>query len=98
MLGRIFHEEMVFGKSGTCSDIGTRYGWFASYANSTSGKIAVVVMLEGGYDVSGPRAAELAGKMYRQLYDGKFFSPPNTIQAEHHSASISEHSLRDVSQ
>jgi cell division protein FtsI/penicillin-binding protein 2 len=98
-LGHNFEEEMVFGKTGTCSENGTRYGWFASYANSTAGKIAVVVMLQGGYDVSGPRAAELAGKMYRHLYDDNFFKPSNTIQAEHRdSTDGSEGSVRGVSQ
>src|SRR5246127_3016345 len=32
-----FSEEQVLGKTGTCSRAGTRYGWFASYANSNVG-------------------------------------------------------------
>ncbi len=87
LLGHNFQEEMVFGKTGTCSENHTRYGWFASYADSTAGKIAVVVFLQGGYDVSGPRAAELAGRMYRRLYDDNFFASPNTIQAERRDSS-----------
>ena len=29
-----FDEEQILGKTGTCSRAGTRYGWFASYANT----------------------------------------------------------------
>jgi penicillin-binding protein 2 len=78
-----FIEEEVLGKTGTCSHEGTRFGWFASYANTQVGRIVVVVFLEGGRPTFGPKAAELAGKMYRNLYDHEFFMakpipPPNT--------------------
>lgn len=78
-----FIEEEVLGKTGTCSREGTRFGWFASYANTQVGRIVVVVFLEGGRPTFGPKAAELAGKMYRNLYDHEFFMakptpPPNT--------------------
>jgi cell division protein FtsI/penicillin-binding protein 2 len=68
-----FIEEEVLGKTGTCSREGTRFGWFASYANTQVGRIVVVVFLEGGRPTFGPKAAELAGKMYRSLYDHEFF-------------------------
>ncbi|MBZ5630301.1 MAG: penicillin-binding protein [Acidobacteriia bacterium] len=68
-----FSEEQVLGKTGTCSNNGTRYGWFASYANTSAGRIAVVVFLEGGRPTFGPKAAEIAGRMYRNLYDHSFF-------------------------
>ena len=29
-----FNEESILGKTGTCSHAGTRFGWFASYANT----------------------------------------------------------------
>ena len=35
------HEEEVLGKTGTCSRAGTRFGWFASYANTQAGRIVV---------------------------------------------------------
>ena len=68
-----FSEEQVLGKTGTCSNNGTRFGWFASYANTSVGRIAVVVFLEGGRPTFGPKAAEIAGRMYRNLYDHSFF-------------------------
>jgi penicillin-binding protein 2 len=95
-----FHEEAILGKTGTCSENHTRYGWFASFANTSAGKVAVVVFLQGGYGVSGPKAAELAGKMYRRLYDGNYFGPSNTIQAEHRESrdDSGESTVRGVSQ
>jgi len=68
-----FSEEEVLGKTGTCSRAGTRFGWFGSYANTNYGRIVVVVFLEGGRPTFGPKAAELAGHMYRNLYDHNFF-------------------------
>lgn len=69
-----FIEEPILGKTGTCSKNGTRYGWFASYANTQYGRIVTVVFLEGGRPTFGPKAAELAGHMYRNLYDHDFFA------------------------
>jgi len=68
-----FNEEEVLGKTGTCSHAGTRFGWFASYANTDVGRIVVVIFLEGGRPTFGPKAAEIAGVMYRNLYDHNFF-------------------------
>ena len=68
-----FSEEQILGKTGTCSNSGTRYGWFASYANTPYGHIVTVIFLEGGRATFGPKAAELAGVMYRGLYDHSFF-------------------------
>jgi penicillin-binding protein 2 len=69
-----FNEAEVLGKTGTCSHAGTRYGWFASYANTNYGRVVVVVFLEGGRPTFGPKAAEIAGHMYRSLYDHDFFA------------------------
>jgi penicillin-binding protein 2 len=69
-----FNEEEILGKTGTCSKAGTRFGWFASYANTNIGRIVVVVFLEGGRPTYGPKAAEIAGRMYRNLYDHDFFA------------------------
>ena len=68
-----FSEEQILGKTGTCSKDGTRFGWFASYANTTAGRIVTVVFLEGGRPTYGPKAAEITGKFYRGLYDHNFF-------------------------
>jgi len=68
-----FSEEQILGKTGTCSRNGTRFGWFASYANTSVGRIVTVVFLKGGRPTYGPKAAEIAGRMYRGLYDHSFF-------------------------
>jgi penicillin-binding protein 2 len=82
-----FNEESILGKTGTCSHAGTRFGWFASYANTDVGRIVTVVFLEGGRPTFGPKAAEIAGRMYRNLYDHNFFvagaagiSPASSLQ------------------
>lgn len=70
-----FSEEQVLGKTGTCSNnSGTRYGWFASYANTQYGRIVTVIFLNGDRRVFGPKAAELAGHFYRNLYDHSYFA------------------------
>ncbi len=69
-----FSEEQILGKTGTCSKAGTRFGWFASYSDTQFGKIVTVVFLEGGRPTYGPKAAELAGKMYRGLYEHSYFA------------------------
>jgi penicillin-binding protein 2 len=77
-----FDEEEVLGKTGTCSHAGTRFGWFASYAKTDVGHIVVVVFLEGGRPTFGPKAAEIAGRMYRNLYDHNFFVAKPTMPAD----------------
>jgi penicillin-binding protein 2 len=69
-----FSEEQILGKTGTCSKDGTRFGWFASYADTQYGHIVTVVFLEGGRPTFGPKAAEISGKFYRALYDHNFFA------------------------
>src|SRR5437660_2447453 len=86
-----FNEEEILGKTGTCSRAGTRYGWFASYANTDIGRIVVVIFLQGGRPTYGPKAAEIAGRMYRDLYDHNFFvtktiAPADTADVETVSA------------
>lgn len=78
-----FNEEEILGKTGTCSRAGTRFGWFASYAKTDVGRIVTVVFLQGGRPTYGPKAAEIAGRLYRNLYDNNFFAnhpaaPANT--------------------
>jgi len=68
-----FNEEEILGKTGTCSHDGTRFGWFASYANTNVGRIVVVVFLQGGRPTFGPKAAQIAGRMYRDMFDHNFF-------------------------
>jgi membrane carboxypeptidase/penicillin-binding protein len=70
-----FHELPVFGKTGTCSDKGTRFGWFASFSDSPQGSLVTVFFLEGGRPTFGPRAAELTGEFYKNLWDRNWFAP-----------------------
>jgi penicillin-binding protein 2 len=69
-----FNEFPVLGKTGTCSDDGTRFGWFASYADTQYGRIVAVFFLEGGRPTFGPKAAELTGMFYRNLWDSSYFA------------------------
>jgi penicillin-binding protein 2 len=69
-----FQELPVFGKTGTCSDNGTRYGWFVSYSEAPQGSLVTVFFLEGGRPTFGPRAAELTGAFYRNLWDRNYFA------------------------
>ena len=83
-----FSEEQILGKTGTCSNSGTRYGWFASYANTDYGRIVTVVFLEGGRPTFGPKAAEIAGRMYRGLYDHSFFVAKNPEEKTTESTAV----------
>jgi cell division protein FtsI/penicillin-binding protein 2 len=69
-----FHELPVFGKTGTCSDKGTRFGWFAAYSDSPQGSLVTVFFLEGGRPTFGPRAAELTGQFYKNLWERNWFA------------------------
>jgi len=68
-----FHDFPVLGKTGTCSDNGTRFGWFASYAETPAGRIVTVFFIEGGRPSFGPHAAELTGEFYRGLAERNYF-------------------------
>jgi penicillin-binding protein 2 len=72
-----FSEFPVMGKTGTCSNNGTRFGWFASYADTQYGRIVTVFFLEGGRPTFGPKAAELTGFFYRNLWDHSYFAQKN---------------------
>jgi cell division protein FtsI/penicillin-binding protein 2 len=76
----------VFGKTGTCSDNGTRFGWFASFSESPQGSLVTVFFLEGGRATFGPRAAELTGVFYKNLLESDYFSQMNQ-EAKAHTAS-----------
>jgi hypothetical protein len=67
----------VFGKTGTCSENGTRFGWFAAYSESPQGGLVTVFFLEGGRPTFGPRAAELTGQFYQDLWDHDYFGLKN---------------------
>jgi penicillin-binding protein 2 len=63
-------SEQASGKTGSCSDDGTRIGWFASYVDQPHLKIALVILMRGNtFAVRGPMAAGIAGRIYHQLED-----------------------------
>jgi penicillin-binding protein 2 len=71
------YGEQDLGKTGTCNDegLGGRLGWFVSYADQVHPKIVLVVLLHGGSRrVSGPHASEIAGRIYRGLYERNYFA------------------------
>jgi len=72
-----FRELPIFGKTGTCSNDGTRFGWFAAYSESPQGGLVTVFFLEGGRATFGPRAAELTGAFYQDLWDHDYFGEKN---------------------
>ncbi len=66
--------DQVLGKTGTCSEGGTRLGWFASYENTVHPRLVVVVLLRGGRLTVGPLAAEVAGRVYRTLHERNYYA------------------------
>ncbi len=70
-----FNAFPVLGKTGTCSNNGTRFGWFGSFADTPTGRIVTVIFLEGGRPTFGPKAAELTGQFYRAMYERSYFQP-----------------------
>ena len=77
-----FSQFPVMGKTGTCSNNGTRFGWFGSYADTPNGRIVTVFFLEGGRPTFGPKAAELTGEFYRALWDKSYFVPKTSVATE----------------
>lgn len=69
-----FKEFPVFGKTGTCSNDGTRLGWFGSFSDGPQGKLVTVFLLEGGRPTFGPYAAQLTGEFYRHLWQSNYFT------------------------
>lgn len=67
-------ETPICGKTGTCTEKTTHLGWFGSYSDFGASKLVVVVLMTGGRGVSGPTAAEIAGAMYRRLYEQNYFA------------------------
>jgi penicillin-binding protein 2 len=77
------HEgEQPLGKTGTCSDDGTRLGWFVSYANQENPRIALVVLVRGhAHKDEGPYAAAIAGRIYHSLKETNFFAADRTTSS-----------------
>lgn len=74
-------NEPIFGKTGTCTDRATptHLGWFGSFNNVGNKKLVVVVLLTGGRPINGPVASGIAGQVYRNLSEQRFFARTRTI-------------------
>jgi cell division protein FtsI/penicillin-binding protein 2 len=72
-------EEPIAGKTGTCSDNGAHLGWFGAF-NSVGRKLVVVVLLRGGRQATGPRAAAIAGQIYRRLAEANYLAVPSEVR------------------
>lgn len=74
-------NEPIFGKTGTCTDrqTPTHLGWFGSFNDVGNKKLVVVVLLTGGRPVSGPVASGIAGQVYRNLSEQRFFAKNRTV-------------------
>lgn len=76
-------NEPIFGKTGTCTDTaqpGVHLGWFGSFNDVGSKKLAVTVLLTGGRGISGPIASGIAGNVYHNLTQQHYFgSEPTSV-------------------
>lgn len=75
-------DEQALGKTGTCSDSASRVGWFVSYADQVHPKIVIAVLMRGqNRIVTGPMAAQVAGRIYRRLDSENYFSEKSTANS-----------------
>ena len=70
------YGDQLFGKTGTCSDQGSRLGWFLAYSESSKPRMVVSVLLRGHTRrvVSGSAAADVAGRVFQNLRERNFFT------------------------
>jgi penicillin-binding protein 2 len=68
--------EPILGKTGTCTDfrVSSHMGWFGSFNEVGRHQLVVVVMLTGTRAVNGPVAAGVAGNIYRNLSEQRYFT------------------------
>ncbi|MGP8155969.1 MAG: penicillin-binding transpeptidase domain-containing protein [Candidatus Acidiferrales bacterium] len=91
--------EQDLGKTGTCNDeeMGGRLGWFASYADQAHPKIVIVVLLHGGSrKISGPHASEIAGRIYRGLYERNYFADDDSTNPSQYLSQYSPSSQQSA--
>jgi penicillin-binding protein 2 len=81
-------DEPILGKTGTCTDFSSssHMGWFGSYNDVGKHQVVVVVMLAAiNKSVSGPVAAGVAGAIYRNLSEQRYFTTDATTVAKKRS-------------
>ena len=69
-------DEPIAGKTGTCSENHIHLGWFGAF-NGAGRRLVVVVLLRGGRQATGPRAAAIAGQIYRRLAEANYLAAPS---------------------
>jgi cell division protein FtsI/penicillin-binding protein 2 len=74
-------EDMIMGKTGTCSERRTHLGWFGSFGEVNGSKVVVSVLLTGGKPCIGPAAAGVAGGVYKRLSDQNYSASRTIHQA-----------------
>ena len=69
-------SEPILGKTGTCTDfrLASHMGWFGSFNDVGHHQLVIVVMLAGSRSFSGPVAAGVAGAIYRNLSEQRYFT------------------------
>jgi cell division protein FtsI/penicillin-binding protein 2 len=69
-------SEPILGKTGTCTDfrMASHMGWFGSFNDVGHHQLVIVVMLAGSRSFSGPVAAGVAGAIYRNLSEQRYFA------------------------
>ena len=72
-------EEPIAGKTGTCSENHAHLGWFGAF-NNVGRRLVVVVLLIGGRQATGPRAAAIAGEIYGQLSEANYLAGPSGVR------------------
>jgi cell division protein FtsI/penicillin-binding protein 2 len=90
--------EQDLGKTGTCNDegVGGRLGWFVSYADQAHPKIVIVILLHGGSRIiSGPHASEIAGRIYRGLYERNYFAQGDSSSEQYASSPAASHGISE---
>jgi penicillin-binding protein 2 len=83
--------EPILGKTGTCTDfrVSSHMGWFGSFNDVGNHQLAVIVMLTAGNKtVSGPVAAGVAGNVYKQLSEQRYFAEASDPVAKPHLPEI----------
>jgi cell division protein FtsI/penicillin-binding protein 2 len=73
-------QEPIAGKTGTCSENHAHLGWFGAF-NNVGRRLVVVVLLRGGPQATGPRAAAIAGEIYGQLGQMNYLAGPSKVRS-----------------
>ena len=68
-------QEPLAGKTGTCSENHTHLGWFGAF-NGVGRRLVVVVLLRGGRQATGARAAAIVGNIFRRLDEANYLAAP----------------------